>query len=74
MKAGTYAPSHHTGLPTVDTAELFDLFAQESMRIAEQANEPREREMFLRLALMWAAAAQQCHSEALAMQATSASN
>ena len=56
-------PSHHTGLPTVDTAELFDLFAQESMRIAEQANEPRERET-----------AQQCHSEALAMQATSASS
>jgi hypothetical protein len=66
-------PSHHTGLPTVDTAELFDLFAQESMRIAEQANEPREREMFLRLALMWAAAAHQCHGEAL-VKATSASS
>jgi hypothetical protein len=74
MKVGTLDPSHHTGLPTMDTAELFDLFAQESMRIAEQTSEPRQREMFLRLALMWAAVAQQCHSEAPAMQATSASS
>ena len=47
----------------MDLATVFDWFAQESMRIAEQAKEPREREMFLRLALMWAAAAHQCHGD-----------
>jgi hypothetical protein len=64
MKAGAYGPVTSYGLPTVDTAELFDLFAQESMPIAEQADEPREREMFLRLALMWAAAAQRSTGDA----------
>ena len=36
----------------MDLASVFDWFAQESGRAAEQANEPMQREMFLRLALM----------------------
>jgi hypothetical protein len=40
----------------MDVAEVYDWFAQESRLAAEQTNEPRQREMFLRLALMWATA------------------
>ena len=47
----------------MDTAGLFEWFAQESMRAAEQAKEPRQHEMYLRLAFMWAAAAQQSRCE-----------
>ena len=53
----------------MDLASVFDWFAQESGRAAEQANEPMQREMFLRLALMWAAAAQQCRNEQLKLRA-----
>ena len=35
-------------------------FAQESMRAAELALKPRQHEIWLRLALMWALAAAQC--------------
>jgi hypothetical protein len=59
----------------MDTAGLFEWFAQESVRIAGQAKEPRQHEMCLRLAFMWAAAGQQCRCEAaLAGQAASASS
>ena len=44
----------------MDLASLFAWFAQESISIAEQANEPEQRETFTRLALLWATAAQQC--------------
>ena len=50
----------HTGLPTMDIASVFDWFAQESMRAAELSNEPRQHDTFLKLALLWAAAARQC--------------
>jgi hypothetical protein len=63
-----------TGLPIMDIASVFEWFAQESMNAAEQANEPRQRETFLKLALLWTAAAQQCRCEAPAMQSTSASS
>ena len=53
----------------MDLASVLDWFAQESGRAAEQANEPMQREMFLRLALMWAAAAQQCRNEQLTLRA-----
>jgi hypothetical protein len=53
----------------MDLASVFDWFAQESGRAAEQANEPMQRDMFLRLALMWAAAAQQCRNEQLKLLA-----
>jgi cytochrome c-type biogenesis protein CcmH/NrfF len=58
----------------MDIASVFEWFAQESMKDAEQAKDPRQREMFLRLASMWAAAARQCRNEAPATQATSASS
>lgn len=62
------------GAPTMDTAGLFEWFAQESMRAAEQAKEPRQHEMYLRLAFMWAAAAQQSRCKERATQSTSASS
>jgi hypothetical protein len=52
----------------MDTAGLFEWFAQESMRAAEQAKEPRQHEMYLRLAFMWAAAAQHSRCEERATQ------
>ena len=57
---------HNTPLrgSTMDIGGVFDWFARESMRAAEQSNEWRQREMFLRLALMWATAAQQSRKEA----------
>ena len=58
------------GEHAMDIASVFDWFAQESGRAAEQANEPMQREMFLRLALMWAAAAQQCCNEAPTTQSS----
>ena len=49
----------------MNIADVYDWFAQESRLAAEQTNEPRQREMLLRLALMWATAAQQsCTDEA----------
>jgi hypothetical protein len=57
----------------MDIESVFDWFVQESMNAAEQAKEPRQRETLLKLALMWAAVAQQCRSEAPGMQSTSAS-
>ena len=52
------------GEHATDIASVFDWFAQESGRAAEQTNESMQREMFLRLALMWETAAQQCRNEA----------
>ena len=44
----------------MDIASVFAWFAQESLSIAEQANEPKQRQTFTQLALLWATAAQQC--------------
>jgi hypothetical protein len=52
----------------LDLTSVFAWFAQESISIAEQANEPERRETFTRLALLWATAAQQCSGGAPAMQ------
>ena len=57
----------------MDIASVFEWFAQESKSIAEQANEPEQREMFTQLALLWATAAQQCSGGATAMQSTASS-
>ena len=43
----------------MDIAGVFDWFALESVRIAEQTSDPRQREILLKLALLWAAAARQ---------------
>jgi len=37
----------------MDIASVFAWFAQESISIAEQANDPKQREMFTQLALLW---------------------
>ena len=47
----------------MDIADVFDWFALESMEAGKQATEWKQREMFMRWALMWAAAAQQCRQE-----------
>jgi len=52
----------------MDLTSVFAWFAQESISIAEQTNEPERRETFTQLALLWATAAQQCSGEAPAMQ------
>jgi hypothetical protein len=44
----------------MDIASVFKWFAQESINVAERANEPEQREKLLKLALMWETAAQQC--------------
>jgi hypothetical protein len=48
----------------MNIADVYDWFAQESRLAAEQTNEPRQREMLLKLALMWAAAARHTRDEA----------
>ena len=40
-----------------DIASVFEWFAQDSIHIAEQANEPKRRECLGNLALLWAIAA-----------------
>jgi hypothetical protein len=48
----------------MDIAGVFDWFAQESKQAAEQTADPRQREILLELAEMWAASAERCHDEA----------
>ena len=50
----------------MDIAIVFDWFAQESKDAAERTEDPKQREILLKLALMWAASAERCHNEALA--------
>jgi hypothetical protein len=51
------------GEHAMDLASVFDWFAQDSIRAAEQTGEPRKREILLKLASQWAAAAQRCRDE-----------
>ena len=43
----------------MDITSVFDWFARESLRKAEETDDLRQREMFLKLAELWAGAAQQ---------------
>jgi hypothetical protein len=43
----------------MDIARVFDWFARESQHKAAETDDPRQREMFLKLVELWAAAAQQ---------------
>ena len=43
----------------MNIASVYDWFARESMCAAMQTNDPRQRQKFLTLALLWATAAQQ---------------
>jgi hypothetical protein len=63
----------HWGL-TMNIVNVYDWFTKESMDAGLQATEWKQRETFLRLALMWATAAQECRKAAPTMQATSASS
>ena len=48
---------------TMDIASVFDWFAQESTSAAEHTDEPRERDTWMKLAKLWATAAQRCRDE-----------
>ena len=54
----------------MDIAKVYDWFANESLRAAEETDQPREREILLKLALQWAAAAQVSRNEAVTQQST----
>jgi hypothetical protein len=47
----------------MDITSVFEWFAQESVFAAELTHEPRQREIWTRLAVMWASAAAQCRHE-----------
>ena len=47
----------------MNIADVFDWFGRESMEAGEQATEWEQRETFLKLALLWTAAAQRCRKE-----------
>jgi len=47
----------------MDIASVFEWFAQETVHIAEQANEVRRRETLGKLALLWAAGAAEQRDE-----------
>ena len=48
----------------MNIASAFDWFARESLRAAEHTEDPREREILLKLAVLWEAAAQRSRDEA----------
>jgi hypothetical protein len=52
----------------MDLAIVFDWFAQDSQLASELTTDPIKREVWLRLALMWASAAQQSDDEAHRLQ------
>jgi hypothetical protein len=45
-------------------ADLFDWFALDSRHVTEQTNDPKQRERWMKLAELWAAAARQNCDEA----------
>jgi hypothetical protein len=57
----------------MNIASVYDWFARDSMHAAEQTDDPRQREILVKLAVLWAAAAQQSRDEA-SMQSTVANN
>jgi hypothetical protein len=57
----------------MDVADVYDWFAKESMEAGKQATEWKQRETFLRSALMWAKAAQQSRKGSSTLSAISAS-
>ena len=48
----------------MNLADLFDWFALESKHVAEQTDDPKQRERWMTLAELWAAAARQHCDEA----------
>jgi hypothetical protein len=48
----------------MDIVSVYDWFARDCMHAAEQTDDPRRREILLKLAQLWATAAQQSRDEA----------
>jgi hypothetical protein len=48
----------------MDTASIYDWFARDCMHAARETEDPRQREILLKLAVEWAAAAQPIRDEA----------
>ena len=48
----------------MNIARVYDWFVRHCMDAAEQTDNPRQREILLKLAVLWAAAAQQSRDEA----------
>ena len=55
----------------MDIASVFEWFARDSVKAAEQEKEPRQRETWLKIGLLWTAAAQQSRDEAQSTLASS---
>jgi hypothetical protein len=53
----------------MNIAIVFDWFARDSLRTAEETDDPKQREILVKLAALWAAAARQSRDEASTMQA-----
>ena len=47
----------------MDIGVIFEWFAQDSMLAAEMATDPTQREVWLRLALMWATAVRESRDD-----------
>jgi hypothetical protein len=67
MKIFGRRKSIETGFSPMDIAGVFEWFAQESWAAAELTHEQPQREIWLRLALMWALAALRSREEAEAL-------
>jgi hypothetical protein len=48
----------------MDIGSVYDWFARDCIRAAQETDNPRQREILLKLAVQWAAAAQQSRDEA----------
>jgi hypothetical protein len=53
----------------MDITSVFDWFARDSLRKAEETDDPRQREILVKLAALWAAAARQSRDETSTTQA-----
>ena len=60
--AALFDPPHVRS--AMNIASVFDWFARESLRAAEHTEDPRQREILLKLAVLWEAAAQRSRDEA----------
>jgi hypothetical protein len=72
----TFNHGGHQGRPgsvpevlTMDITSVFDWFARDSLRKAEETDDPRQREILVKLAALWPAAARQSRDETSTTQA-----
>jgi hypothetical protein len=57
----------------MNIASVYDWFARDSQRAADETNDTRQREILVKLAALWAAAARQSRDQASTTQAAQAS-